>query len=111
MGAGTSGLGYYYTIFQHQSRVELYIDKGKRDVNKEIFDRLLASKEEIERSFEEPLEWERIDEKRACRIKKDLTLGGYRDDEQTWPKVHEAMVDAMIRLHKALSPHIQYLRK
>jgi hypothetical protein len=79
--------------------------------NKEIFDRLVAAKEEIEQSFDGPLEWERMDEKRACRIKKDLSQGGYRDDEQTWPQIHETMVNAMIRLHKALSPHIQYLRK
>lgn len=111
MGAGTSGLGYNYVISQHQTRVELYIDKGNRDVNKKIFDKLVATKAEIEQSFGEPLEWERIDEKRACRIKKDLTIGGYRDDDQTWPKIHEAMVDAMMRLHAAISPHIQYLRK
>lgn len=111
MGAGTGGLGFNYVIFQHQARVELYIDKGKDEVNKDIFDRLAAAKEEIEQSFGEPLEWERIDGRRACRIKKDLPLGGYRDDEQAWPKIHEAMVGAMIRLHKALSPHIQYLRK
>ena len=111
MGAGTSGLGYNYVISQHQTRVELYIDKGKREINKEIFDRLVAAKEEIEQSFDGPLEWERMDEKRACRIKKDLSQGGYRDDEQTWPQIHETMVNAMIRLHKALSPHIQYLRK
>jgi hypothetical protein len=111
MGAGTSGLGYNYVIFQHQTRVELYIDKGNRDLNKQIFDMLLATKAEIEQSFGGPLEWERKDEKRACRIKKDLPLGGYRDDEQTWPQIHETMVNAMIRLHKALSPHIQYLRK
>jgi predicted type IV restriction endonuclease len=35
MGAGTSGLGYNYVISQHQTRVELYIDKGKREINKE----------------------------------------------------------------------------
>jgi hypothetical protein len=111
MGAGTSGLGYNYVIFQHKTRVELYIDKGNQTQNKEIFDGLAATKGEIEQNFGESLEWERMDEKRACRIKKDLPLGGYRDDEQNWPKVHEAMVDAMIRFHKALSPHIKYLRK
>ncbi|MFZ5451842.1 MAG: DUF4268 domain-containing protein [Thermodesulfobacteriota bacterium] len=110
-GAGTGGLGYNYVIFQHKTRVELYIGKSKQDENKEIFDKLMASKAEIEQTFGGPLEWERLDGKTSCRIKKDLPQGGYRDDEQTWPKVHEAMVDAMIRLHKALSPHIQYLKK
>ena len=38
----------------------------------------------------------RMDEKRACCVRKQITLGGYRD-EQNWRKVHEAMVDAMIR--------------
>jgi predicted type IV restriction endonuclease len=111
MGAGTSGLGYNYVIFQHQARIELYIDKGEHAVNKEIFDRLLTAKEGIEKTFGGSLEWERKNEKRACRIKKDLNLGGYRDDEQNWPKVHGAMVDAMVRLHKAISPHLQYLMK
>lgn len=111
MGAGTSGLGYNYVIFQHQTRVELYIGKRKKDANKEIFDKLVANKAEIEQTFGEPLEWKRLDGKISCRIKKDLPQGGYRDDEQSWPKVHEAMVDAMVRLHTALSPHIQYLRK
>ena len=111
MGAGTSGLGYNYVIFQHQARVELYIDKGDKALNREIFDRLVADKEEIEKIFGGTLEWERKEERRACRIKKDLDLGGYRDDEQNWPKIHEAMVDAMIRLHKAINPHIQYLKK
>lgn len=111
MGAGTSGLGYNYVIFQHQTRVELYIDKGEHALNKEIFDKLLAAKEGIEQTFGGPLEWERKDERRACRIKKDLPLGGYRDNEQNWPKIHETMVDAMMRLHNALNPHIQYLRK
>ena len=36
--------------------------------------------------------------------------GGVMDyGEQNWPKIHEALVDAMIRLHKAINPHIQYL--
>ena len=51
MGAGTSGLGYNYVIFQHKTRVELYIDKGNQTQNKEIFDRLAATKGEIEQEF------------------------------------------------------------
>jgi hypothetical protein len=109
-GAGTSGLSYYYLIFQHQARVELYIDKGKYDINRKIFDRLMSAKEEIERTFGEPLMWDSKEGRRAFRIKKDLTLGGYLDEEN-WPKIQEEMVDAMIRLHNALNPRIQFLRK
>jgi len=37
-----------------------------------------------------------------------INIGGYRDEER-WPQIHEAMVDAMIRLEKALKPYISKL--
>ena len=109
-GAGKSGLAYNYVIRQHDVHVELYIDRGKdsEEENKSIFDRLAESKEAIEASFGAPLEWQRLEGKRACRIKKDIHLGGYRDEEK-WPVIHDAMIDAMIRLEKALKPHIARL--
>ena len=51
-----------------------------------------------------------MDEKRACCIRKQINLGGYLD-EQNWPKIHEAMVDAMIRLIRPSAPTFEYLRK
>ncbi|MFC1651191.1 DUF4268 domain-containing protein [Candidatus Latescibacterota bacterium] len=110
-GAGCQGLGYDYSITQHESAIELYIDKGKesREQNKDIFDKLYKNKEEIENVFGNPLDWQRLDDRRACRIKYVITKGGYRDDEKIWPKIHEALVDAMIRLEKALKPYINKL--
>jgi hypothetical protein len=106
-GAGKQGLRYSYVVRQHDADVELYIDRGKDTEieNKAIFDNLAQSKETIEASFGEPLEWQRLEGKRACRIKKSIDLGGYRDEER-WPEIHDAMIDAMIRLEEALSPHI-----
>jgi hypothetical protein len=49
-------------------RIELYLDSGGQDANKQRFDRLLARKSEIERAVGEPLEWERLDNRRACRV-------------------------------------------
>ena len=110
-GAGRSGLGLNYGIRRHEAAVELYIDRGKdADAeNKSIFDSLAASKDAIERDFGGPLEWQRLEGKRACRIKKTVSMGGYLD-EATWSKIQEAMIDAMIRLEKALKPHIAGLR-
>jgi hypothetical protein len=110
--AGIRGFSFSYSVTKHQSAIELYIDKGKdcQEENKNIFDKLFKTKEEIEMSFGEPLEWQRLDDKRASRIRKVFIDGGYLD-EGRWPKVHEAMVDAMIRFHAALSPHIQYFKK
>jgi hypothetical protein len=106
--AGKRGLGFNYVLRKNEGQVELYIDLGKdRDEdNKAIFDKFFNYKDEIEKSFAEPLEWERLEGKRACRIRKRILFGGYRDEEEKWPQIHEAMVDAMIRLEKALRPYI-----
>ncbi|PZV06550.1 MAG: DUF4268 domain-containing protein [Leptolyngbya sp.] len=49
-------------------RVELYIETGDRDTNKRLFDKLYSQKAEIEADLGEPLQWERLDSKRASRI-------------------------------------------
>ena len=109
-GAGKSGLAYAYVVRQNDANVELYIDRGKDSEaeSKAIFDSLAQSREAIEADFGEPLEWQRLEGKRACRIKKDIDIGGYRDEER-WPQIQDAMIDAMIRLEKALKPHIARL--
>ena len=109
--AGRRGLGFNYAVRQHEASVELYIDRGKDtdEENKTIFDTLVASKDDIEATFGEPLEWQRLESKRACRIRKEIELGGYRD-EARWPANQDAMIDAMIRLEKALKPHIAKLQ-
>lgn len=109
-GAGRSGLGFNYVIRQHDAKVELYIDRGKdsEEQNKKIFNDLAKSKDVIEKSFGEPLEWERLEGKRACRVAKNLDVGGYRDEEK-WPEIQEALIDAMTRLGMALKPYISKL--
>jgi hypothetical protein len=110
-GAGKTGLVFTYTASQHGAGVELYIDRGK-DLGHEniaIFDRLEASRQDIEGVFGEELEWQRLNGKRACRVRKRLSVGGYRDDQSQWPAVHVAMLDAMARLERALKPRIDQL--
>lgn len=110
--AGKRGLMYSYVIRQHEGGVELYIDRGAEteDESKAVFDSLAASKAEIEKAFGEPLEWQRLEGKRACRIAKRIEKGGYRDDRDLWPGIQDAMIDAMIRLESALKPHVGKLK-
>ena len=65
------GLGFNYLVNQEQCSAELYIDRGKgsEDANKAIFDRLLAQRQAIEAEFGGGLSWERLDTKRASRIR------------------------------------------
>ena len=103
---------FVYNVQQKRGRVELYIDRGagKGEENKQIFDRLHRQKEEIEKSFGGELSWQRLDDKKACRISYTLTVGGYRSEESKWPEIHDAMIDAMSRFQNAISTPLANLK-
>ena len=105
------GLYLKYAIRQRDSEVGLYIDRGKNNPNEnyEIFQALEDVKGEIEEAFGEPLDWKLLDNKRACRIVKPLSQGGYRNEVEDWEEIQDAMIDAMVRLNKALEPHIEMI--
>jgi hypothetical protein len=109
-GSGMRGLTWNYVIGMHDGAAELYIDRGDVAENKEIFDRLIQHRSKIEEAFGEPIDWQRLEGKRACRIKKETTLGGYRNAETEWQEVIAWMVSAMIRLEAALSPYVARIR-
>jgi hypothetical protein len=111
MGAssGHRGLGLNYVIVQEYGVVELYIDRGDVTENKRIFDQLHARKDEIEKAFGGTLSWERLDTKRACRIKHVIERGGYRSPESLWPEIQSEMVDTMSKLEAALNPGLASL--
>jgi hypothetical protein len=107
--SGIRGLALNYGIVQEFSIAELYIDRGEAIENKRIFDELHAQKEQIEARFGGVLSWERLDNKRACRIKSVIERGGYRSPESQWPEIHTEMVETMIRLEEALKPALDAL--
>jgi len=108
--AGRRGLGYAYVVKEHEIVVSLYIDcgKGQDEQNERIFDALKARREEIEASYGVPLDWQRLEGRRACRVRWIVTDGGWKDPER-WPQIQTEAIDAMIRLEKAFRPHIQRL--
>ena len=111
-GSGVGGLPFVYAVKQEEGRVELFIDRGpgKAETNKRIFDWLEKRKEDIERAFGGKLSWERLEGKQGCRVAYTLTGGGYRSDESKWPVIQDGMIEAMIRLEKALTPHLEKLK-
>lgn len=102
------GMALNYVVRRHDSKVELYIDSDRDsgESNQEVLDQLLQKKDDIEKNFGEPLVWEAMKGKRACRIKKDFEIAGWQDEDK-WPEAHEVMVEAMIRLERSLRPHLK----
>lgn len=107
--SGIRGLGFNYVIVQECGITELYIDRGEVVENKRIFDNLLSHKQEVEALFGSALSWERLDGKRACRIKHVIDTGGYRSPEPQWPAIQSEMVSAMSKLEAALKPVLDNL--
>jgi hypothetical protein len=87
-----------------EALAESLVAEGKD--NKRIFDALAAKRDVIDQAFGGPLDWERLDEKRACRVRHILKQGGLSSGEEHWPRIQEAMIDAMGRLAKALKPYL-----
>lgn len=67
--AGRAGFGFPAEFMRpNWFRVQLYIDTGDKESSKRAFDLLLAQKDKIESELGEPLEWLRLNDRRACRI-------------------------------------------
>lgn len=107
-GAGKSWVSYNYVIRMEAARVELYIARSDAEENKRIFDALCAHRDKADEVFGEPLEWLRQDNIKTSRICHVIPGGGLRDRER-WPEIQDRMIDAMVRLEKALKPHIKRL--
>jgi hypothetical protein len=110
VSSGISGLNYNYVIANHHATVELYIDKGKESEgsNKNIFDELLSHKNEIEGDFGGNLIWERLDNRRACRISVEFDYG--LKNKEKWEELKDEMIEIMIRFERALNKHIKQLK-
>lgn len=99
---------FAYVVIAHKSRIELDIDRrgpGGQEWNKRAFDRLYAQKKAIQAAFGAELDWRRQDDKSVSRILVEFDQG--LEHRDAWPKLHAAMVDAMIRLECATRRQIE----
>jgi Protein of unknown function DUF262/Domain of unknown function (DUF4268)/Protein of unknown function (DUF1524) len=107
VGTRRHGQWWHYVVLQHETRVELYFG-GSAEANKQLFDAIQAHRADIEAEFDGALSWQRLDDKRACRI--SYVLPGGWVDSDTWPSTIERAVDAMQRLYGALAPRVEAAR-
>ena len=109
-GIGRAGFNLTYTTRQHDSQVELWIAHGPGQTakNKAAFKALMAQKEQIEEAFGAPLDWQELPEGEGCRIR-HIIDGGYKSPQEDWPKIHQDMVNWMVRLDQAMRHRVAQL--
>jgi hypothetical protein len=104
---GKRGLFFRYGVARHRATVDLYIDLRSETENARTFDALERERAEIEAIFGDALEWVAEEETRARRIECRFH-GGY-DDRRGWAELQERMIEAMIRLQRALNDRLDEL--
>ncbi|MCP8616380.1 DUF4268 domain-containing protein [Salirhabdus salicampi] len=109
-GTGISSVSYNFVMSRSYARVEVYLQRPEKEENKFIFDELEKFKEDIETDFGDALIWDRIDDKKASRIKyqKD-DVNVFNEDD--WHKMINFMVDSMLKLEQAFRNPIFEVRK
>lgn len=83
-------------------RIELYINVGNQEKNKQIYDELYSHKSNIEEKAGEELSWERLSEKQPSRIAL-YHDGAITDKQEQLDQLRRWAVDAMIRFYNAIT--------
>ena len=102
--SGHSGVTYT-TIFtwDEQAAVMVYIAN-----NKNLFDRLSEARECIESEIGESLEWDSVDDRKACRILATRP-GHINQDQETLEQIQEWMVDLLLKFKGVFDPRLDEL--
>ena len=87
-------------------RVEAYLDSTLTDPSG-VFDWLHERRDEIDGAIEQPVEWDRLDGRRACRISVYFPHEVRVLDEHRWTEIVEWMVPTLCHLKDAIDPVIQ----
>ena len=87
------------------ARVELYIDFGDWNKNKEFFDALISHKSEIEDTFGDTLIWSRSEDTRASKVYYEIKNIGVIN-ESDWPRMAKFHSEKMSALMKAAEPYM-----
>ena len=109
-GTGMSGLSYNFLVTKSYVSVELAISKSDTTSNKQVFDELQAFKLEITNDFGNPLSWERLDNKKMCRISYYLENVNLFE-KADWEKMMEFLITNMIKLETAMKEPLKKVKR
>jgi hypothetical protein len=105
---GKSGVGIAYVINNRDARIDFFLNNGDGELNQKRYEYLQTKKAEIENSYGEPLLWDFKEGRKQHYIKAMIKAGGLLD-ETKWDDIENEMIDKVIRLEKAVRPHIKNL--
>ena len=89
-----------------KARTEIYIDQGDYNQNKNLFDFFKNQSNEIQEEYGSEFGWERLDDKRACRIA--LYCDGAIDaSDSELEQLRKWHVENLLKMKKIFLPKLQ----
>lgn len=85
---------------EHKIRVGLWVTD-----NKEMFDMFYSHREEIETAFGEPLDWDRLDNKKASIFCTSIP-GLDFNNQDNYPELIDLVIDKTVKLREAVKPFL-----
>jgi Domain of unknown function (DUF4268) len=109
-GTGISGLSYNFLVTKSYVGVELAISKSDTQANKQVFDELKKFETEITNDFGDTLSWERLDNKKMCRVAYSLQ-GVNLNHKDEWDRMMEFLIDNMMKLEKSMREPLKKVKR
>ena len=97
---GVRSCRYSLIFSRDEARVELILQKPEQADNKWLFDRLYSERAAIEDVFGAELQWQRLEDKKACRITFAQDFDGY--DRANWREMIQWLSTHIRRFEAAL---------
>jgi hypothetical protein len=108
--AGKTGLKWAFAVKQHESWVELEIMlRGDKANSHKVFDALIKHKLKIEKELGTPIRWEKLPERKSCRIQTSPREPYGVKDNDKWAELQNTLIDKLKRMEKVFSPYIHNL--
>ena len=104
--SGFNGISYSASfVLGARAKVGINLDRPDFEWNRDILTQLEYRKEDIEAQLGESLEWEQVENRRACRIA--LTRpGSIDDDDDTLSEIQDWMVENLLKFKQVFGPHL-----
>lgn len=99
------GARYNFAVTHTYARVEIFIDSGNPDRNFSVFDSILKHQKEIVDKVGNDVVFERLEERRAKRIKKELYPIDV-SDRSNWARAIKFMVENMPKFVSVIDKYL-----
>jgi hypothetical protein len=108
-GTGITYVSYQLNITKSDASVQLNFGRFSQAENKALYDALFIHKDEIEKSFGEPLVWERMDDKKSSRVSFYKAGFNYFNEEE-WQTIILFLIEKVNKLEIAVKPYFTEIK-